>query len=516
MTAAKPSIKRALISTSNKKGLAAFASQLHQLGIELIATGGTASHLRQAQIPVIDVQELTEFPEIMGGRVKTLHPKIHGGLLARRGIDDAVLIEQNITPIDLVIVNLYPFQKVISSAHCTQNEAVENIDIGGPTMIRAAAKNHDYVTVIIDPQDYSKVIEEIEKQGNTFIKTRQYLAQKAFAHTAEYDTAIAHYFMNQAEANLNLTLKKKMELRYGENPHQKATLYTQKKQIGSLTEAKQWQGKPLSFNNLMDSHAALSCLRALGENTPSCVIVKHATPCGAAQGNTLKAAYLKALATDTSSAFGGIIAFNHKLDEPTATTIIEKQFAEVILAPEFETNALRALSHKKNLRVLATGYCPPPHHATTFHSISGGLLIQEADNIPDDPSTYTVVTERQPTPSERADCLFAWNIVRYVTSNAIVYAKDYQTMGIGTGQTSRVFSAQIAALKAKAANLSLEGAVAASDAFYPFADGIEIAAKAGITAIIQPGGSLRDAEVIDAANQLNLAMVLTHVRHFKH
>lgn len=509
---AKPSIKRALISTSDKEGLAFFASQLHQLGIEIIATGGTAKLLRDANIPIINVKAVTGFPEMMDGRVKTLHPKIHGALLARRGIDDEALKEHNIIPIDLVVVNLYPFQKTIAQPNCTLEDAIENIDIGGPTMLRAAAKNNERVTVVVDPNDYPGILEEIQKEGNTTLKTRQRLAQKVFAHTAEYDAAIANYLNTET---LNLTLHKKDELRYGENPHQQATLYSLNSTEGTLTQAKQYQGKQLSFNNLMDSNAALLCVRALDQN-PGCVIVKHATPCGVAQGNSLEKAYLKALATDAMSAFGGIIAFNTRCDATTAKAILDKQFAEVILAPSFDDDALTLFAKKKNLRILATGTENQSTNKKTFHSISGGLLIQDADEEADDPESFNIVTKRQPTPTELTDCLFAWRVVRYVKSNAIVYAKDCQTLGIGTGQTSRVFSASIAALKAKEAGLSLEGAAVASDAFYPFADGIEVAAKQGITAVIQPGGSMRDDEVIAAADKLNLAMIFTHVRHFRH
>lgn len=511
---AKLSIKRALMSVSDKEGLAVFAKSINDAGIEIIATGGSAKLLRDAKIPVKEVAEVTHFPEMMDGRVKTLHPNIHAGLLARRGKDDAALKKQGIQPIDLVVVNLYPFQQTIAKPNCTLHEAIENIDIGGPTMLRSAAKNYEYVTVIVDPQDYALVAKEIKETGGTSMETRQNLAKKAFAHTAEYDAAITSYL--QGSETRPVIFTKKENLRYGENPHQKAALYTQTVEKNSLTQAKQLQGKPLSFNNLMDSNTALHCVRALDNTLSACVIIKHATPCGVAQGDTNEEAYQKALATDPVSAFGGIIAFNKKLDAETAKTITDKQFAEVLLAPEFEEAARTVLSKKKNLRVLATGMPAQQKHADTFHSISGGVLIQDADETPDDPSTFTVVTKRQPTSSEMADCLFAWKVVRYVKSNAIVYAKDQQTLGIGAGQTSRVFSAEIAALKAKEAGLSLKGAAVASDAFYPFADGIEVAAKAGITTVIQPGGSKRDNEVIDAANKNNLAMIFTHIRHFKH
>ena len=511
---AKLSIKRALISTSDKEGLAAFAKHLHQLNIEIIATGGTAKLLRDASIPVTNVEEVTRFPEIMDGRVKTLHPNIHAAVLARGDKDTALLKTHGITPIDLVVVNLYPFQKTIANPQCTTEKAIENIDIGGPTLLRAAAKNHAFVTVVVDPKDYSSIIDSLETMGEIPLEMRQDLAKKAFAHTAAYDTAIAHYFSDSNSFIPSLT--EQQALRYGENPHQKATLYRQQVEPHSLTEAKKIQGKPLSFNNLMDSDAALCCVRALDDTLPGCVIVKHATPCGVAQANSLEKAYLKALATDPISAFGGIIAFNKKLDKQTAKTIVEKQFVEVILAPEFEAAALSVVANKKNIRVLTTGSSLQQQNTQTFHSISGGLLIQDADVKPDKAATFTVVTQRQPTADEMADCLFGWNVVRYVKSNAILYAKDRQTLGIGTGQTSRIFSAKIAALKAKEASLSLTGAAMASDAFFPFADSLDMAAKAGITAVIQPGGSKHDAEIIAAANELQLAMIFTHVRHFKH
>jgi len=517
MSTANPSIKRALLSASDKEGLAVFASALHKLGIEIIATGGTAALLEKNNIPVIKISDITDFPEIMDGRVKTLHPKIHGGLLGRRGTDDTTMQTHDITPIDLLVVNLYPFQQTIAKPDCSFENAIENIDIGGPTMLRAAAKNHRDVTVIVNPNDYKAVLDEIKNQGHTSPETRRKLAEKAFAHTACYDTAITNYLMDKSSNNTDqLDLHKKAELRYGENPHQSAGLYTVNTVPNSLTEAKQQQGKPLSFNNLMDSDAALNCVRALDANAPGCVIVKHATPCGVAQSDTLENAYLRALATDSTSAFGGIIAFNKTLDAKTANTILDKQFAEVILAPDFEEEALALLSQKSALRALACGDASQSQTAKTFHSISGGLLIQDADQNLDDPSQFTIASNRQPTQHEMADLLFAWQVVRFVKSNAIVYAKDRQTLGIGTGQTSRVFSAQIAALKAEEAGLSLQGAALASDAFFPFADGIEVAAKAGITAIIQPGGSKRDAEVIAAADQLDLAMVMTGTRHFRH
>ncbi len=513
----KPSIKRALLSTSDKEGLVVFASELRRLGIEIIATGGTAAVLEKNNIPVIKIADITGFPEIMDGRVKTLHPKIHGGLLGRRGIDDATMQEHDILPIDLLVVNLYPFQQTIAKPGCRFEEAIEQIDIGGPTMLRAAAKNHRDVTVLVDPADYPSILLEIQSQGQTSPETRRRLAEKAFAHTATYDTAIVGYLMEASSTDTpTLTLKKKADLRYGENPHQSAASYITKMLPNSLAEAEQKQGKPLSFNNLVDSDAALNAVRALDAKDPACVIVKHATPCGVAQGRSLEEAYLRALATDPISAFGGIIAFNQTLNAATAKTILEKQFAEVLLAPDFEPDALELLAKKTALRVLVCGSTPQQQNLKTFHSISGGLLIQDADQKIDDPKTFTIATKRKPSPEEMADLLFAWQVVRTVKSNAIVYAKGRQTLGIGTGQTSRVFSAKIAVLKAEEAGLSLEGAVMASDAFFPFADSIEVAATAGITAIIQPGGSKRDPEVIETADRLGLSMVMTGIRHFRH
>jgi len=516
---AKPSIKRALISVSDKEGLADLAKQLHKLGIEVIATGGTARVIAEANIPVTNIESITAFPEIMGGRVKTLHPKIFGGLLGRRGVDDETMESHSIQTIDLLVVNLYPFHQTIANPLCSHSDALEKIDIGGPAMLRAAAKNYADVTVIVNPHDYASVIAEIEENGQTSLVTRKQLAQKVFAHTAAYDAAIANYLAGSELKTL--LLKKKATLRYGENPQQHAHLYIDLKQsiANSLAQANQKQGKSLSFNNLLDSHTALNCVRAFDPACPTCVIVKHATPCGVAQGHSLENAYFSALATDPISAFGGIIAFNQSLDAATAQAILSKQFVEVLLAPKFTTEAITILAAKKNIRILETGY---PHNTplqsaqSTFHSVSGGLLIQDADENPDPSSTFKIVTQRAPTPQEEGDCLFAWQVVRYVKSNAIVYAKNAQTLGIGAGQTSRVFSATIAQMKAQEAGLSLTGAVAASDAFFPFADGIEVAAAAGITAVIQPGGSKRDLEVIAVANKLNLAMIFTNIRHFRH
>lgn len=522
-------IQRALLSVSDKSHLVEFAQKLIDQNIQILATGGTARLLKENNIPLTDVSDHTGFPEIMDGRVKTLHPKIHGGILARRGIDDHTLESHDIAPIDLVIVNLYPFSSTIAKPDCTLADAIENIDIGGPTMLRSAAKNHEYVTVIVDPSDYDIVAEEIKNRGDTSLATRRRLAQKTFAHTASYDRTIADYLHMQCKAEdnptttefpeqLSLHATKIQDLRYGENPHQAAAFYRDgnaSSPNGTLGQATLIQGKPLSYNNIVDADAALRCAQGLDNNQPGCAIIKHATPCGVAQADNAETAYQKAFATDSQSAFGGIIAFNCTIDAATATAITSQQFAEVIIAPQIDDAALSVFAKKTNLRVLA---CGSPSHQTSndIRSVSGGLLMQSRDLGHDDHTAFSIVTKRQPTPTELADMLFGWRVVQFVKSNAIVYTKDQQTLGIGTGQTSRVFSAEIAALKAKAANLSLDGAAVASDAFFPFADGVEIAANAGITAVIQPGGSKRDDEVIAKADELGLAMMMTGKRHFFH
>ena len=523
-------ITRALISVSDKSNLITFAEQLTQLNIEILATGGTAKQLKAQGIPITDVSDHTGFPEIMSGRVKTLHPKIHGGILARRGIDDETLEAHDIQPIDLVVVNLYPFQQTIAKPNTSLAEAIEKIDIGGPTMLRSAAKNHEYVTVVVDPEDYPMIIEEIKQRGDTQLYTRRHLAQKTFAHTAHYDTAIANYLNTQCHLEDNpatdtlpdhfqATYEKTIALRYGENPHQAAAFYSQDPHAsanGTLGHAALLQGKPLSYNNMVDTDAALACVQGLNPQQPGCVIVKHATPCGVAQAATLEQAYQHAFATDSTSAFGGIIAFNQTLDGETAQAIVSQQFAEVIIAPQVDTAAAEILTAKKNLRVLSCGYLPSHYQQLNLKSVSGGLLIQTRDDLVLNTDECRVVTERQPTPVELNELYFAWRVVKFVKSNAIVYTQNQMTLGIGTGQTSRVFAAEIAALKAQSAGLSLDGAVMASDAFFPFVDGIEVAAKNGIKAVIQPGGSKRDPEVIAAADALGLTMVLTGARHFLH
>ena len=517
-------IKRALISVSDKTGIVEFASQLASRDIIILSTGGTARLLADGGIDVIEVSDYTGFPEIMDGRVKTLHPKIHGGLLGRRGLDDAVMAKNNIDPIDLVVVNLYPFEATVSQPDCALADAIENIDIGGPTMLRSAAKNHAYVGVVIDAADYKNVIDEIDNHdGSLTDETRFYLAQKVFAHTANYDANVSNYLgaISTKGDDLDYPLtfssqfKKLQELRYGENPHQTAAFYTQANPpSGTLASAKQRQGKALSYNNIADTDAALECVLSYQET--ACVIVKHANPCGVAVGENVLQAYERAYQTDPTSAFGGIIAFNCPLDEQTAVAITERQFVEVIIVPSVSKEALDVFSAKENIRVLEAGTREQAVQHLTMKRVSGGLLIQDNDQGVIERSDLTIATKRPPTGKEIDDLLFTWKVVKYVKSNAIVYARDKQTIGIGAGQMSRVYSARIAAIKADDEGLEVNGSVMASDAFFPFRDGIDSAAKVGVTAIIQPGGSVRDDEVIAAADEANIAMVFTGMRHFLH
>jgi phosphoribosylaminoimidazolecarboxamide formyltransferase/IMP cyclohydrolase len=516
-------LRRALLSVSDKQGLAAFAAELSRRGIELLSTGGTAHLLSNAGLPVREVAAYTGFPEMMGGRIKTLHPRVHGGLLGRRGTDDQVMQEHGIEPIDLLVVNLYPFAATIARPDCTYEEAVENIDIGGPAMLRAAAKNHADVTVLVDPADYAGVLAEIDDDGATSIDTRARLAAKAFAHTAQYDTMIAGYLQQRLSGDdaefperLALCFDKQQDLRYGENPHQHAAFYRQPGASGgSVTTARILQGRELSFNNIADADAAIECVRQYAQ--PACVIVKHANPCGVAVSDNALGAYEGAYRTDPTSAFGGIIAFNRELDGHTAHTIVERQFAEVIAAPSITAEALSALSAKKNLRVLAIGDLNVETRAAVeFRTVTGGLLLQGRDLGRVDPADLKVVSRRQPTPQELVDLQFAWTVCKFVKSNAIVFARDGVTIGIGAGQMSRVYSTRVAALKAADEKLPVRGAVLASDAFFPFRDGIDVAAGYGIAAIIHPGGSVRDQEVIAAADEHGMAMVLTGMRHFRH
>ena len=517
-------IQRALISVSDKTGVIEFARALAAQGIEILSTGGTAKLLADSQIPVIEVSDHTGFPEMMDGRVKTLHPKIHGGLLGRRGTDENVMQAHGIKPIDLLVVNLYPFEQTIAKPDCDLATAIENIDIGGPAMLRSAAKNHASVTVIVDAQDYAKVLAEMQQnQGSVSLSTRQVLARKVFAHTAAYDGAIANY-LGKIDSNepvfpptLSLQFHKAQNMRYGENPHQNAAFYVEKApKEACIATAVQLQGKELSYNNVADSDAALECVKAFTE-TPACVIVKHANPCGVAVGATILEAYENAYKTDPTSAFGGIIAFNRPLDAITAKTIVERQFVEVIIAPSVAEDAKPILATKQNVRVLSCGeWANIATPRFDFKRVNGGLLVQDYDLGAVGRADLKIVTQRQPTEQEIADLLFAWKVVKFVKSNAIIYCKAGTTIGIGAGQMSRVYSAKIAAIKAQDEKLVVPGSVMASDAFFPFRDGIDAAAAAGITAVIQPGGSMRDAEVIAAADEHGIAMVFSGMRHFKH
>jgi len=513
-------VRRALVSVSDKRGLIPFVTGLTQLGVEVLSTGGTCRALREAGLDVVEVSEKTGFPEIMDGRVKTLHPVIHGGLLGRRGTDEAVMQEHGIEPIDMLVVNLYPFEQTIAREDASIDDAIENIDIGGPAMIRAASKNHDGVAVIVEPDDYESVLEDL-KNDKLSLQSRRRLAAKAYAHTASYDTAITKYLSKSlnddplGQRHLYAgSLSERM--RYGENPHQSAAFYVdQQAPAGSLAAAKQLQGKALSYNNIADSDAALECVKQF-EN-PACVIVKHANPCGVAVANNILDAYEKAFKTDPTSAFGGIIAFNRVLDAKTAAAIVERQFVEVIVAPGVDADAADIIAAKKNVRLLETGEWPAAAApGFDFKKVSGGLLVQNTDLGVITADDLKVVTDLAPTAAQIQDMLFAWTVVKYVKSNAIIFCKDNMTIGVGAGQMSRVYSTKIAAIKAADEGLEIKGSVMASDAFFPFRDGIDAAAETGISAIIQPGGSMRDDEVIQAANEHGLAMVFTGMRHFRH
>lgn len=520
------SINRALISVSDKTGLIEFAQALQQAKVEILSTGGTAKALADNGISVTEVSEVTGFPEIMDGRVKTLHPKIHGGILGRRDVDQAVMAEHGIVGIDLVVVNLYPFQQTVAKPGCTLEDAIENIDIGGPAMIRASAKNFSDVGVVTDPADYDAVAEALSAAGGLTDSMRFELSQKAFAHTAAYDSAIAAYLSQQSAdtayettgfaSTLGLQFNKVQDLRYGENPHQSAAFYREpQSKPQTIAFATQRQGKELSFNNLADADAALECVKQF--DRPACVIVKHANPCGVAVADDVLTAYELAYRTDPVSAFGGIITFNRPLDAETAKQIIERQFVEVVVAPSIAADALTVFADKPNVRVLE---CGEPDAVTVagrdYRRINGGLLVQDSDSRVVHESDLTTATNSAPTASQLADLLFAWKVVKHVKSNAIVFCKDGATIGVGAGQMSRVYSAKIAAIKAQDADLTVADTVLASDAFFPFRDTIDQAAEYGVSAIIQPGGSMRDDEVIKAANEHGIAMVFTGVRHFKH
>ncbi len=512
------SIQCALISVSDKTGLIDFAQFLADKNIEIISTGGTSKLLNEHHIPVIEVSDYTGFPEMMAGRIKTLNPKIHGGILARRGLDEDVMAENDIQPIDLVVVNLYPFQATITKDDCTLEDAIENIDIGGPAMLRSSAKNHASVTVVVDDADYQQIMNEISKSGNTTLETRTKLALKTFEHTAAYDGAIANY-LGKGDVGfsntINLQFNKLQSMRYGENPHQNAAFYVE----NNITEAcvassAQSQGKEMSYNNMADADAALECARSFDE--PCCVIVKHANPCGVAVRANIFNAYDNAFKTDPTSAFGGIIAFNRNLDKKTAQSIIERQFVEVIIAPNVDNDAKEVLSVKQNIRVLECGDLNTAEPSLDYKRVTGGLLVQDKDLGVITEDDIKCVSDLAPTKDQIKDLLFAWKVAKAVKSNAIVYAKNQMTIGVGAGQMSRVYSAKIAGIKAADESLNVEGCIMASDAFFPFRDGIDTAAQAGVNAIIQPGGSMRDAEVIKAANEHGIAMVFTGMRHFKH
>ena len=517
--------KRALLSVSDKRGLVELAKTLHENQVELVATGNTAAMLREAKLPVTEVSDSTGFPEMLDGRVKTLHPAIHAGLLARGNQDAQVLKEQAIKPFDLLVINLYPFEQVVSEHECDFGKAIENIDIGGPAMIRSAAKNHDHVLVVITPDDYPKLAECIRTQSIPD-GWRFALAQKAFARTAAYDGAIANYLntMNSDKeplgfpAVLTCQFQKQYDLRYGENPHQHATFYIDKNPPkGSLAMADITQGKSLSYNNLLDADAAFDCIKSFSPDTATCVIVKHGNPCGIAMANNPLQAYLRAFQSDPASSYGGILAFNQNLDEKTASTILENQFAELIIAPSVSDAARKVLTSKPNIRVLVTGELSrDAMFNLDMRRIDGGLLVQEHDGFPLDSEQFQVVTKKMPLDAEKQDLFFAWLAVKHVKSNAIVIAKDGATVGIGAGQTSRVMSTRIALWQTELAGFSCKGAVMASDAFIPFSDSLELATKAGVTAIIQPGGSIRDVQIIEAANAAGISMVFTGMRHFKH
>ncbi|ELH0895777.1 bifunctional phosphoribosylaminoimidazolecarboxamide formyltransferase/IMP cyclohydrolase [Vibrio fluvialis] len=530
MNNARP-IRRALISVSDKTGIVEFAKALSERGVDILSTGGTARLLAEQGIAVTEVSDYTGFPEMMDGRVKTLHPKVHGGILGRRGQDDDVMNTHAINPIDMVVVNLYPFAQTVANPNCTLADAVENIDIGGPTMVRSAAKNHKDVTIIVNASDYDRVIAEMDANDQSLtLDTRFDLAIAAFEHTAAYDGMIANYFGTMVPSygenkegdeeskfprTFNQQFIKKQDMRYGENSHQDAAFYVEANpEEASVSTARQIQGKALSYNNIADTDAALECVKEFAE--PACVIVKHANPCGVALGGDILEAYNRAYQTDPTSAFGGIIAFNRELDAATATAIVERQFVEVIIAPSVSSEAIDVVAAKKNVRLLE---CGEWHSKTTgfdVKRVNGGLLVQDRDQGMVTLGDLKVVSQRQPTEEELKDALFCWKVAKYVKSNAIVYAKGDMTIGVGAGQMSRVYSAKIAGIKAADEGLEVAGSVMASDAFFPFRDGIDAAAEAGIKCVIQPGGSMRDDEVIAAADEHGMAMIFTGMRHFRH
>ena len=518
-TAGSIQVRRALLSVSDKTNLLEFAQDLNDLGVQLVSTGGTFCALRDAGLPAIEVSCVTEFPEVMDGRVKTLHPKIHGGILGRRDRDQGVMDEYGIENIDLVCVNLYPFRETIEDPNKTHQDAIENIDIGGPAMLRSAAKNHQFVGIVTSPHQYELVVAELKAGGLSF-ETRKQLAKAAFQHTAEYDGAIANYLGRDSDAThfpekLFIHFERDSVLRYGENPHQSAAFYRDPGIRGSCVGSSvQLTGKALSFNNIADTDAALECVRQFDE--PACVIVKHANPCGVAVDCSILVAYEKAFETDPTSAFGGIIAFNRPLDTKTTVRILEHQFVEVIISPGVDQGVVELFEKKPSVRLVTVCALDQTCVQADYRRIQGGLLVQDTDTGSKIESELTCVTKIKPTAGQMADLLFAWKVAKFVKSNAIIYAKNYQTIGVGAGQMSRIYSARIAAIKAQDAKLEVAGSVMASDAFFPFRDGIDAAASSGIAAVIQPGGSIRDDEVINAANEHGIAMVFTEMRHFRH
>ncbi|HHF0554303.1 TPA: bifunctional phosphoribosylaminoimidazolecarboxamide formyltransferase/IMP cyclohydrolase [Vibrio antiquarius] len=530
MNNARP-IRRALISVSDKTGIVEFAQALAERGVDILSTGGTARLLAEQGIAVTEVSDYTGFPEMMDGRVKTLHPKVHGGVLGRRGQDDDVMAKHGINPIDMVVVNLYPFAETVAKEGCTLADAVENIDIGGPTMVRSAAKNHKDVTIVVNAHDYDRVIAEMDANEKSLtLETRFDLAIAAFEHTAAYDGMIANYFGTMVPSygenkegdeeskfprTFNQQFEKKQDMRYGENSHQAAAFYVEANpQEASVSTARQIQGKALSYNNIADTDAALECVKEFNE--PACVIVKHANPCGVALGKDILEAYNRAYQTDPTSAFGGIIAFNQELDAETAAAIVERQFVEVIIAPSVSAEAIEVVAAKKNVRLLECGEWTTKTTGFDVKRVNGGLLVQDRDQGMVSLDDLKVVSKRQPTEEELKDALFCWKVAKYVKSNAIVYSKGDMTIGVGAGQMSRVYSAKIAGIKAADEGLEVAGSVMASDAFFPFRDGIDAAAEAGIKCVIQPGGSMRDDEVIAAADEHGMAMIFTGMRHFRH
>jgi phosphoribosylaminoimidazolecarboxamide formyltransferase / IMP cyclohydrolase len=516
-------IRRALISVSDKRGIEQLARLLHEANVEILSTGGTARAISDAGIPVVEVSAHTGQEQMMDGRVKTLHPRIHGGLLGRRDIDAEAMAANDIAPIDLLVVNLYPFEQTVAKPDCDLPDAIENIDIGGPAMLRAGAKNNAFVAVVVDPDDYQRVTDAIAQDGGLDQPARFDLAVKTFEHTARYDSAIANYLaakLTQPDSkprSVSMQFVKVQDMRYGENPHQSAAFYREHAPpAGSLASAELIQGKALSYNNIADADAALECVRGF-DGAPACVIVKHANPCGVAVAATQREAYERAFKTDPTSAFGGILAFNQPLDGELAALILERQFVEVIIAPSVTDAAREALTTKPNVRALASGTWDMAISAgADFKRVGGGLLVQDRDRGRITAADLKTVTKRAPTAKEFEDLLFSWKVVKFVKSNAIVYCKDGMTVGIGAGQMSRVYSARIGAIKAQDEGLEVAGSVLASDAFFPFRDGIDSAAAAGVTAIIEPGGSMRDDEVIAAADEHGIAMVFTGMRHFRH